>query len=106
MIWTTRQGYTEDNGVSHWLYDADYAESRLFSRRAAPRTGNQAMHGLFNYSVQETSAVFEANHTYTFSIWAQNDEILNDTNGLFMYIFDGTVHSATPIRCHPSCTQP
>jgi hypothetical protein len=49
------------------------------------------MHGLFNYSAQETSAVFEANTTYTFSIWAQNDEILNDTNGLFLYIFDGTV---------------
>ena len=49
------------------------------------------MHGLFNYTAQETSAVFEAGLTYTFSLWAQNDELLNDTNGLFMYIFDGTV---------------
>ena len=49
------------------------------------------MHGLFNYSAQETNAVFEAEKTYTFSLWAQNDEILNDTNGVFMYIFDGTI---------------
>jgi hypothetical protein len=49
------------------------------------------MHGLHNYSGQETGAVFEANHTYTFSVWAQNDEVLDNTNGLFMYIYDGTV---------------
>jgi hypothetical protein len=49
------------------------------------------MHGLAAYSAQETSAVFEANHTYTFSLWAQNDEVLDNNNGLFMYIFDGTV---------------
>ena len=84
-------GYTEDDGISAWLYDAAYAESATFSRRASPRTGDQAMHGLVNYSAQETTAVFEANHTYTFSIWAQNDEILNDSNGLFMYLFDGNV---------------
>jgi hypothetical protein len=84
-------GYTQDNSASAWLYDADYSDDPTFSRRAAPRTGNQAMHGLANYSSQETGAVFEANHTYTFSIWAQNDQILNDTNGLFMYIFDGDV---------------
>jgi hypothetical protein len=81
-------GYTEDNVVSAWLYDADYADG---TGRAAPRTGNQAMHGLHNYSGQETGAVFEANHTYTFSVWAQNDVVLNDTNGLFMYIYDGDV---------------
>jgi hypothetical protein len=43
------------------------------------------------YSAQETGAVFEANHTYTFSLWAQNDVVLDHTNGLFVYIFDGTV---------------
>jgi hypothetical protein len=84
-------GYTQDNAASNWLYNSTYAEVPNNSRRAAPRTGNQAMHGLFNYTAQETSVVFEANRTYTFSLWAQNDEILNDTNGLFMYIFDGTV---------------
>jgi len=83
-------GYTQDNGVSNWLYDSAYAELPNNSRRGAPRTGNQAMHGLFNYSAQETSAVFEAGQTYTFSLWAQNDEILNETNGVFLYIFDGT----------------
>jgi hypothetical protein len=79
-------GYAEDDGDSNWLYDADYSDA---NGRGAPRTGNQAMHGLFNYSAQETGAVFEANHTYKFTLWAQNDIVLNDTNGLFMYIFDG-----------------
>ena len=84
-------GYGEDDGASNWLYDAAYAESTTYTKRPAPRTGNQAMHGLFNYSAQETSAVFEANKTYTFSIWAQNDEDLNETNGVFLYLFDGSV---------------
>jgi hypothetical protein len=85
-------GYTQDNAQSHWLYNSNYAEtSNALNHRPAPRTGDQAMHGLFNYSAQETAAVFEAGETYTFSIWAQNDELLNDTNGLFMYIFDGNV---------------
>jgi hypothetical protein len=84
-------GYTQDNGVSAWLYNSAYAEDPGASRRGAPRTGDQAMHGLFNYSAQETTHVFEANHTYTFSLWAQNDEVLDNTNGLFMYIFDTTV---------------
>jgi hypothetical protein len=85
-------GYVQDNGVSNWLYNATYAEATQFSKRPAPRNGsNQAMHGLFNYSAQETSAVFAAGQTYTFSLWAQNDELLNDTNGVFLYIFDGTL---------------
>jgi hypothetical protein len=84
-------GYTQDDASSNWLYDAAYAEATTFTKRPAPRTGNQAMHGLFNYSGQETGAVFEANHTYTFSLWAQNDVLLNETNGVFMYIYDGTV---------------
>jgi hypothetical protein len=84
-------GYTQDDGNSAWLYDAVYAESTTFSKRPAPRTGSQAMHGIANYNAQETNAVFEAGSTYTFSIWAQNDENLNETNGLFMYIFDGNV---------------
>jgi PEP-CTERM motif len=89
-------GYTQDNASSNWLYNAAYAENPTFDRRGAPRTGNQAMHGLFNYSAQETSAVFEAGLTYTFSIWAQNDDDLDETNGLFMYIFDGTVPFSDP----------
>src|SRR3990172_10471950 len=46
-------GYTQDDSVSNWLYDAAYAESAAFSRRPSPRTGNQAMHGLFNYNAHE-----------------------------------------------------
>lgn len=84
-------GYTQDDGFSNWLYDAAYAEATVFTKRPAPRTGNQAMHGIFNYSAQETSAVFAAGRTYTFSLWAQNDVLLNETNGVFLYIFDGTV---------------
>jgi hypothetical protein len=85
-------GYTQDNARSAWLYNSNYAEtSDALNHRPSPKTGSQAMHGLFNYSAQETAAVFEAGQTYTFSLWAQNDELLNDTNGLFMYIFDGNV---------------
>jgi hypothetical protein len=84
-------GYFQDDGASNWLYSAAYAESTTFTKRPAPRTGNQAMHGLFNYSAQETSTLFEANKSYTFSLWAQNDVLLNETNGVFLYIFDGTV---------------
>jgi hypothetical protein len=84
-------GYTQDNSASNWLYTAAYAEATVFTKRPAPRTGSQAMHGLFNYSAQETSAVFQAGRTYTFSLWAQNDELLNETNGVFLYIFDGNL---------------
>jgi PEP-CTERM motif len=85
-------GYTQDDVTSNWLYNAAYAEQTTFgTKRASPRTGNQAMHGLFNYSAQETNAVFEAGRTYTFSLWAQNDVVLNEQNGVFMYIFDGTL---------------
>jgi hypothetical protein len=84
-------GYTQDDGSSNWLYSAAYAEITTYTQRAAPRTGPQAMHGLGRYSAQESGAVFEANRTYTFSIWAQNDVDLNESNGLFMYIFDGNV---------------
>jgi hypothetical protein len=85
-------GFAQDSGGSNWLYNAAYAELATNSRRAAPHTGNQAMHGLTgNFNAQELANVFEANKTYTFSIWAQNDEILNETNGIGVYIFDGTV---------------
>lgn len=85
-------GYTQDDASSNWLYTAAYAETETFgTKRASPRTGNQAMHGLGRYSAQETNAVFEAGKTYTFSLWAQNDVNLNESNGVFMYLFDGTV---------------
>jgi hypothetical protein len=83
--------YVQDNHSSNWLYTAAYAENPAYSRRASPRTGNQAMHGLGRYSAQELTAVFEAGRTYRFSIWAQNDEILNEGNGMFLYIFDANV---------------
>lgn len=90
-------GYTQDNATSNWLYNAAYGESSATSRRAAPRTGNQAMHGFTQYSAQETSAVFEAGMTYTFSVWAQGD--INATIGagqngssrVFLYVFDGSL---------------
>jgi PEP-CTERM motif-containing protein len=50
------------------------------------------MHGLSgNFNAQELANVFEANKSYTFSLWAQNDEVLNETNGVGLYIFDGNV---------------
>ena len=57
-----------------------------------PRTGNQAMHGLFNYNAQETAAVFEANKSYVLSAWSQGDDDATATSSrVFLYIFDGTV---------------
>jgi hypothetical protein len=89
-------GYTQDNATSNWLYSAAYGESNATSRRPAPRTGNQAMHGLGNYSAQEAAAVFEAGKTYTFSVYAQGD--IDATVGagsagssrVFLYMFDGS----------------
>src|SRR4029079_11908049 len=66
-------GYTQDDFDSNWLYTAAYRETRATHRRAAPRTGVQAMHGLFNYNAQVTTSVFEAGKSYTFSVWAQGD---------------------------------
>jgi hypothetical protein len=85
-------GYIQDNSDSNWLYTAAYGESSATSTRASPRTGNQAMHGLFNYNAQETGAVFEAQMTYTFSAWAQGDINATDTSSrVFLYLFDGSV---------------
>jgi hypothetical protein len=85
-------GYVQDDGESNWLYNAAYAENPIFTRRAAPRTGDQAMHGQFHYNAQESSAVFEAGMTYTFSIWAQGDEDASPASSrVFLYIFDGSV---------------
>jgi hypothetical protein len=85
-------GYTQDDGASNWIYNLAYGESSATHRRAAPRTGNQAMHGYAHYNAQETSAVFEAGNTYTFSVWAQGDiDGTGSSSGVFMYIFDGNV---------------
>jgi hypothetical protein len=85
--------YVQDNADSNWLYDAAYAEGASTARkRAAPRTGNQALHGFTYYSAQETSAVFEAGRTYTFSAWAQGDDDASAASSrVFLYIFDGAV---------------
>ncbi len=79
--------YYQDDGNSNWLYDAAYA---VGSVRPAPRTGNQAMHGLGYYNAQETGAVFEAGKTYTFSLWHRADSDAT-FSGVFMYVFDGSV---------------
>ena len=85
-------GYTQDDGSSNWLYNSAYAEVSAAHRRPAPRTGGQAMHGYAHYNAQETGAVFEANKTYKFSLWAQGDiDATATSSGVFMYIFDGTI---------------
>jgi hypothetical protein len=86
-------GYTQTDGLSNWLYEVSYGEDGP-PFRPAPRTGTQAMHGnaspdAGHYNAQVTGHLFEANHTYTFSIWAQNDFGGDDTEGVFMYIFNG-----------------
>ncbi|MFO0788623.1 MAG: PEP-CTERM sorting domain-containing protein [Pirellulales bacterium] len=87
-------GYTQDDGVSNWIYNSTYSEvpGGTGHYRAAPRTGNQAMHGLGNYSAQEVAATFQSEKIYTFSIWAQGDADANATSsGVFLYIFRGDV---------------
>ena len=86
--------YIQDDSKSNWLYSAGYAE--LATKRAAPRTGVQAMHGFFKYSTQETAAVFEAGKTYTFSIYSQGDFNAtgvgtNSSSRVFLYIFNGNL---------------
>jgi len=86
-------GYVQDDGNSNWLYHSSYAEGGSTARkRAFPRTGSQAMHGLFHYNAQETSAVFEAQMTYTFSAWAQGDtDSSTASSRVFLYLFDGSI---------------
>jgi PEP-CTERM motif len=86
-------GYIQDDDGSNWLYDAAYAEGASTARkRPAPRTGNQAIHGFGYYSAQETVAVFEANKSYTFSIWAQGDSDASPSSSrIWLYVFDGAI---------------
>lgn len=84
-------GYTQDDVSSNWLYNAAYGESSSDHRRAAPRTGNQAMHSFNRYSAQETTGVFEAGKTYTFSLWAQGDiDSTSSSSRVFLYFFDAS----------------
>jgi hypothetical protein len=84
-------GYTQDDFDSNWLYTAAYGETSATHRRAAPRTGVQAMHGLFNYNAQVTTSVFEAGKSYTFSVWAQGDiDATSSSSRVWLYLFDGT----------------
>jgi hypothetical protein len=89
--------HVQDTNPSNWLYTTAYADKGTGSRRGSPRTGNQAMHGLFRYSSQEVSNVFEAGKTYTFSMYAQGDhdaELFSATgwqSRVFLYIFDGSL---------------
>jgi hypothetical protein len=83
-------GYTQDDGHSNWIYELAYGESSTAHRRPAPRTGNQAMHGLYHYNAQKAAAVFEADTTYTFSAWAQGDiDASGSSSRVFLYMFDG-----------------
>ncbi len=56
-----------------------------------PGPGDQAMHGIGYYNGQEAAdAVFEANKTYTFSVWAQGDDDADGSSSrVWLYIYDG-----------------
>ena len=98
----------QDTAASNWLYDAAYAESNPNRLRPAPRTGNQAMHGISHYSGQETGAVFEAGMVYKFSLWAQGDSDSTDSSSrVWMYIYDGSVPFSEPNSAHlrPLCAR-
>jgi hypothetical protein len=93
-------GETQDNIDSNWLYTAAYANDGP-PFRGSPRTGNQAMHGIFHYNSQTTSAVFEAGKSYVFSVYAQGDNDSELVNGswnsrVWLYIFDGSKPFSEP----------
>jgi hypothetical protein len=81
--------YIQDNASSNYLYNVAYANA---SGRGTPRAGGDtAMHGLHRYSAQVlTGQTFEAGQTYTLSAWAQDDISEASTEGVFMYLFDGS----------------
>ena len=86
-------GFTQDAGSSNWLINSAYSEASATNKRPSPRTGNQVMHTLDNnFNAQELTNLFEANKTYTFSIWAQYDQLLNQPpNSVSLFLFDGNV---------------
>lgn len=82
---------------SNWLYSATYAEAQAVTKRAAPRTGTQAMHGRGHINGQTLATTFEAGATYTFSVYAQGDndsQLLGVPYGwqsrVFLHIYDGS----------------
>jgi PEP-CTERM motif-containing protein len=80
-------GYYEDDGNSNWLYTAAYGTGF----RPAPRSGNQAMHGIGYYNAQVVSDTFEAGQTYKLSLWAQGDsDASGSSSRVWLYLFDGS----------------
>ncbi len=107
----------QDGGphASNWIYNAAYAELVTsnfgggasnpgmisMGRRAAPRTGNQALHGRGHFNGQEIAAVFEAGKQYTFSIYAQGDsnaEIFTAgwQSRVYLFLYDATIPFRNP----------
>lgn len=95
--------------ASNWLYDSTFAEDpnmpagSFADKQAAPRTGNQAMHGRSTYSGQVVSDVFEAGMTYRFSIYSQGNEnslLLGPPFGwqsrVWLYIYNGSQTFSEP----------
>jgi hypothetical protein len=85
----------QDDAASNWLYDSSYAESGSTARkRPAPRTGNQAMHGISHYNAQIAqgpNSLFEVGMTYTFSVYAQgDDDATGATSRVWLYLFNGS----------------
>ncbi len=86
--------YVEDDAESNWIYNSAYSDfaGSTGHYRGAPRTGDQAMHGLGNYSAQKLTDTFQAGNTYTFSVWAQGDaDASSSDDQIYLYIFDGTI---------------
>jgi hypothetical protein len=84
---------------SNWIYNAAYAEAGAVTKRPAPRTGNQAMHGRGHMTGQKLATTFEAGATYTFSVYAQGDndaELLGTPYGwqsrVFLHIYDASLY--------------
>ncbi|WP_428307714.1 dockerin type I domain-containing protein [Lacipirellula sp.] len=84
---------------SNWIYSASYAEAGAVTKRPAPRTGTQAMHGRGHMTGQKLATTFEAGATYTFSVYAQGDndsQLLGPPYGwqsrIFLNIYDASLY--------------
>lgn len=88
--------YIQDNNRSSWLYNSTYASASSIYPFPHGGAGDQVMQGGVpsgHYSGQVLSDVFQADTTYTFSLWGQGDSNAvvgsGHTNRIYMYLFNG-----------------
>ena len=93
--WDARNGDpTAWSSSGNWWYNSSYDAGR----RPTPRSGTQAIHGISQYNWAILSDTFEADTTYTLSLWAQGDsdaagDGLAGSDSFWVYIYLGEAGS-------------